>query len=95
MAAPNPVTPDPLDAVPDEYRRLVLAEAAALLKARHCSPESLDVVLRLVDHRICPACEGWGQTHTEPVEADGMISAIVRSCRTCNRSGTVPRPHSH
>ncbi len=77
-------TPPP---VPDENRRRVLAEAAALLKARHCSPESLDVVLRLVDYQICPKCQGWGQTtHNN----DG--GTTVRRCRTCGRSGTVPRP---
>lgn len=82
--------PPPLDTVPEEHRRLVLAEAAALLKARHCSPESLDVVLRLVDHRVCPTCEGWDQTVQSYPDGGG----VIRRCRTCNRSGTVPRRHS-
>ncbi|MEU9133870.1 hypothetical protein AB0D08_38275 [Kitasatospora sp. NPDC048540] len=92
-----PAGPDPLETVPDEHRHLVLTEAAAFLKARHCSPESVDAVLHLTKARICPACHGRGQTCSDQVETDGMISGVIRRCRVCDRSGAIPRPgpHSH
>ena len=67
------------------YRAAILDEAEAALTARHCSPESVDIVHRLIDERLCASCQGYGQTSVGT--PDG---GIVRRCKTCNRKGLVP-----
>lgn len=66
-------------------RSAVLMEAQAALTARHCSPESVDVVAALLTHRLCPVCDGWGSTAT--ATEDG---GVIRRCRSCDRRGLVP-----
>lgn len=70
------VLPAPAD------RAAVLAEVAATLKARHCSPESVALARRLVDERLCDGCEGYGQ-----VVEDKPDGGVVRRCRACNGQG--------
>ncbi|WP_435606616.1 hypothetical protein [Streptomyces ardesiacus] len=70
------VLPAPVD------RAAVLREAADALERRRCSPESVDVVLRLIDERLCNTCKGYGQTAT-PTEDGGF----VRRCRDCDGKG--------
>ena len=70
------VLPAPVD------RAAVLNEAADALEGRRCSPESVDVVQRLVHERLCTDCKGYGQTAT-PTEDGG----IVRRCRPCDGKG--------
>ena len=63
-------------------RTAILREAATALTGRHCSPESVDIVLRLIDERLCTGCQGYGQTST-PTPDGG----IVRRCKPCNGKG--------
>ncbi|MET7429589.1 hypothetical protein ABZT16_11405 [Streptomyces flaveolus] len=67
---------------PPTSRAAVLLEAAAALTGRHCSPESVDIVRRLIDERLCTDCQGYGQTVED--KPDG---GIVRRCRGCNGKG--------
>lgn len=67
------------------YRAAILDEAEAALTARHCSPESVDTVHRLINGRLCAACKGYGQ-----VVEDTGDGGIVRRCRACNREGIRP-----
>lgn len=66
-------------------RTAALTEAGVALAARHCCPESVDLVHHMINHQLCPDCEGYGQTVTDM--PDG---GIIRRCRTCNRAGLVP-----
>ncbi len=63
-------------------RATLLAEVATALIGRHCSPESIAVVRRLVDERLCTTCQAYGQT----VE-DTTDGGIVWRCKGCNGEG--------
>lgn len=63
-------------------RAAVLDEVAEALEARRCSPESIALVRRLVNERLCTDCKGRGQTVS--LDQDG---GVVRRCRSCNREG--------
>jgi len=77
--------PDPLDSVPVEHRRLVLAEAVALLEARDSSPEAIGLLQRLADARLCGTCQGRGR-----IQFPGHEAGPVQPCTACARSGLVP-----
>lgn len=67
---------------PPTDRATLLAEVATALTGRRCSPESVDIVRRLVNERLCTDCQGYGQTVED--KPDG---GIVRRCRGCNGKG--------
>jgi hypothetical protein len=69
---------------PTSVRTAILEEAAQALTGRHCSPESVAVIRRLIDERLCTDCNGYGQVSIET--PDG---GIVRRCRPCNGQGLV------
>ncbi|MFH9413989.1 hypothetical protein [Streptomyces rochei] len=79
-AGAGAVLPATTDQTPD--RAAVLREAADALERRRCSPESVDIVLRLIDERLCDTCKGYGQTAT-PTEDGGF----VRRCQDCGGKG--------
>lgn len=67
-------------------RAAVLDEVLTLLQARHCSPESAQVVRDLYHHRICGQCGGSGRVHTATASAD-----VILRCGACDRRGIVAR----
>ncbi|MEH0542960.1 hypothetical protein QA802_07725 [Streptomyces sp. B21-105] len=63
-------------------RAALLDEVATALIGRHCSPESVAIVRRLVNERLCTACQAYGQTVED--KPDG---GIVRRCKDCSGEG--------
>ncbi|AVZ71013.1 hypothetical protein SLUN_00825 [Streptomyces lunaelactis] len=57
-------------------RAELLNETADALTGRHCSPESVSVVRRLVDERLCGDCKGYGQVFE--IADNGGVCATSR-----------------